>query len=155
MTKFHKSKLTQNPWSLLQKSFKCSLFTCATLFINFRKKILTKKVQKQPSRGALSKRCSKNMRQIYRRTPMPKCDFNNVALQLLGVLPHFFRTPFTKNTSERLLLKVICKHSVGSSYVYLLLIRLKLHVTRFLCILIETNKSGSNNDKCCTNQINL
>ena len=37
--------------------------------------------QKQPSRGALKKRCSENMQQIYRRTPMPKCDFNNVALQ--------------------------------------------------------------------------
>ena len=39
-------------------------------------------VQKQPSRGVLKKTCSKNMQQIYRRTPMPKCDFNKVALQL-------------------------------------------------------------------------
>ena len=38
--------------------------------------------QKQPPRGALSKRCFKNMQQIYWRTPMPKCDFNKVALQL-------------------------------------------------------------------------
>ena len=38
--------------------------------------------QKQPFRGVLSKRCSENMQQIYRRTPMPKCDFNIVALQL-------------------------------------------------------------------------
>ena len=38
--------------------------------------------QKQPSIGVLSKRCFENMRQIYRRTPMPKCDFNEVALQL-------------------------------------------------------------------------
>ena len=38
--------------------------------------------QKQPFRGALKKRCSENMQQIYRRTPMPKCDFKNVALQL-------------------------------------------------------------------------
>ena len=30
------------------------------------------------------KRCSENMQQIYRRTPMPKCDFNKVALQLYG-----------------------------------------------------------------------
>ena len=28
--------------------------------------------QKQPSRGVLMKRCSENMQQIYRRTPMPK-----------------------------------------------------------------------------------
>ena len=27
-------------------------------------------------------RCSENMQQIYRRTPMSKCDFNEVALQL-------------------------------------------------------------------------
>ena len=52
--------------------------------------------QKQPSRGVLRKRCSENMQHIYRRTPMPKCDFNKVALQL--------RTPFLKNTSGRLLL---------------------------------------------------
>ena len=38
--------------------------------------------QKQPSRGVLIKRCSEKMQQIYRRTPMPKCDFNKVALQL-------------------------------------------------------------------------
>ena len=44
-------------------------------------------VQKQPSRGVLRKRCYENMQQIYKRTPMPKCDFNKVALQ--GVL----RTP--------------------------------------------------------------
>ena len=35
--------------------------------------------QKQPSRGDLKKRCSENMQQIYRVTPMPKCDFNKVA----------------------------------------------------------------------------
>ena len=31
--------------------------------------------QKQPSRGVLRKRCSENMQQIYKRTPMPKCKF--------------------------------------------------------------------------------
>ena len=35
--------------------------------------------QKQPSRGGLWKRCSENMLQIYRRAPMPKCDFNKAA----------------------------------------------------------------------------
>ena len=39
-------------------------------------------IQKQPSRGVLLKRFSENMQQIYRRTPMPKCDFNKVVLQL-------------------------------------------------------------------------
>ena len=28
------------------------------------------------------KPCSENMQQIYRRTPMPKCDFKKVAKQL-------------------------------------------------------------------------
>ena len=37
---------------------------------------------KQPSRDVLTKRCFENMRQIYRRTPLRKCDFNKVALQL-------------------------------------------------------------------------
>ena len=82
--------------------------------------------QKQPLRGVFSKRCSENMQQIYRRTPMAKCDFVKVALhkfsgehpcrsvisiKLLieitlrhGCFPlnllHIFRTPFTRNTSE-------------------------------------------------------
>ena len=39
-------------------------------------------MQKQPSRGVLRKICSENVLQIYRRKPMPKCDFNKIALQL-------------------------------------------------------------------------
>ena len=35
--------------------------------------------QKQSSRAVLRKKCSENMQQIYRRIPMPKCDFNKVA----------------------------------------------------------------------------
>ena len=31
--------------------------------------------------GVLIKRCSENMQQIYRRTPMPKCNFNKNAKQ--------------------------------------------------------------------------
>ena len=38
--------------------------------------------QKQPPRSVLSKRFSENMPQIYRRIPMPKCDFNKVEKQL-------------------------------------------------------------------------
>ena len=40
----------------------------------------TNTYKKQPSRCVLRKRCSKNMQPIYRRTPIPKCDFNKVAL---------------------------------------------------------------------------
>ena len=50
--------------------------------------------QKQPPIGVIRERCFENMKQIYRRTPMPKCDFNKVAKQ------HIFRTLFLKNTSE-------------------------------------------------------
>ena len=38
--------------------------------------------QKQPSRHVLRKSCFENMQQIYRRIPMPKCNFNRVAKQL-------------------------------------------------------------------------
>ena len=40
------------------------------------------KIQKQPSGDVLSKRCSEHMQHIYRRTPMPECGFNKVALQI-------------------------------------------------------------------------
>ena len=33
-------------------------------------------IQKQPTSGVLKKKCSKNMKQIYRRAPIPKSDFN-------------------------------------------------------------------------------
>ena len=58
--------------------------------------------QKQPSIGALIKRCSKNMQQIYWRTVSLK---SHVHMDVLHVnLLHIFRTPFPKNTSGRLLL---------------------------------------------------
>ena len=43
--------------------------------------LCSKKPQNQPPRGVLKKKCSENIHQIYRRTPMPKCDFHKVALQ--------------------------------------------------------------------------
>ena len=43
---------------------------------------VTNILQKQPSRGVFKKSYSENMQQIFRRTPMPKCDFNKVTLQL-------------------------------------------------------------------------
>ena len=74
-------------------------------------------LQKQPFRGVLSKRYSENMQQTYRRTPMPKCDFNKAALQLY--LNHtstwvfsckfaaYFRTLFTNSTSGWLFLYLL------------------------------------------------
>ena len=37
--------------------------------------------QNQSLRGVSRKRCSENMQQIYMRTPVPKCNFNKVALE--------------------------------------------------------------------------
>ena len=69
--------------------------------------------------GVFRKMCSENIQQIYRRTPMPKCDFNKVARRTPKPKCHFnkvakqitllhecslvnllciFRTPFSKNT---------------------------------------------------------
>ena len=48
--------------------------------------IITKEVnylvygRKHPFRDVLKKRCSENTHQIYRSTPVSKCDFNKVAL---------------------------------------------------------------------------
>ena len=66
-------------------------------------------MQKQLTRGVLRKRCSKNMQQIDRRTPMPECGFKksckasllkphfamSVLLKIWGIFSkHFFlRTP--------------------------------------------------------------
>ena len=59
------------------------------------KQRMTTSSQKQPSRGVLKKSCSKNIQQIYRRTPMPKCDFNKVGKQLCWIFSEhlFLRTP--------------------------------------------------------------
>ena len=62
------------------------------------------KSQKPPSIGVLIKRCSENIQQIYRRTTMLKCDFNEVGCSHVNLL-HIFRTPVPKNTYGGLLLK--------------------------------------------------
>ena len=94
------------------------------LFLYQKKKLLQqalskkkKKYQKQLSRGVLTKRYSENMQQIYRRTLMPKCDFNKVARNFIEItlqhgcspvnLLHIFRTPFSKYTSGWLLIDTI------------------------------------------------
>ena len=42
--------------------------------------LLETHVERQRSIGVIMK-FSENMQQIYRRIPMPRCDFNKVALQ--------------------------------------------------------------------------
>ena len=60
-------------------------------------------IHQQLSRGLLRKRCSENIQQIYRRTPILKCDYNKVAMQLYwnhtcSVWVYFckFAAPFPK-----------------------------------------------------------
>ena len=72
----------------------------------YLKSFISRKTQKQPSRGVLRKRCSENMQQIYRRTPMSKGDFNKVALQ----------QPLLKNTSGRLLLKTFSENQNKTAF---------------------------------------
>ena len=70
--------------------------------------------QKQPPTGVPRKRCSEIMQQIYRRAPMPKRDFNKVALQLYWnhalawlfscKFAAYFRTLYAENTSGWLVL---------------------------------------------------
>ena len=56
-------------------------------------------IKKQPSIDDFIKRCSPNIQQIYRRTPMSKFDFNiEHGCSSVNIL-HIFRTPFSKNTS--------------------------------------------------------
>ena len=52
-------------------------------------------MQKLSSIGVLRKRSSGNMDQIYKRTPVPKCDFNKVAL-LSRKFAAYFQNTFSK-----------------------------------------------------------
>ena len=70
--------------------------------------------QKQPSKGVLSKRRSENMQQIYREHSCRSVTSTKFQSNFIDItfrrgcihvnLLRMFRTPFTKNTSERLLL---------------------------------------------------
>ena len=67
----------------LQQMYKCKI---VVIFIKevdiYNLKLSKLLLQKQPLKGVLEKRCSENMQQIYRRTHMPKCNFNKAAKQL-------------------------------------------------------------------------
>ena len=72
-------------------------------------------IHKQPFRGVLSKRCSENIHQIYKRIPILKCDFHKVAKQLYWnhtsawvfsyEFAAYFQNTFSRNNSGWLLLK--------------------------------------------------
>ena len=70
----------------------------------------TNTIQKQPSRGVLRKRCSENMQQIYRRTPMLKCD----GCSPVNLL-HIFRTAFPRSTAGWLLLTIFDDSNISDS----------------------------------------
>ena len=82
--------------------------------------VLSIQCRKHPFRGVLIKRCSENMQQIYKRTPMPKCDSNFIEITLrdvcspVNLLYVVFRTPFSKNTSRGLLLQCLSNHTIIS-----------------------------------------
>ena len=82
--------------------------------------VLSIQCKKHPFRGVLIKRCSENMQQIYKRTPMPKCDSNFTEITLRDVCPPVnllyvvFRAPFSKNTSGGLLLQCLSNHTIIS-----------------------------------------
>ena len=105
-----------------------------------------------PSRGVLKKRCLENIPQIYRRTPMPKCDFNKVAKQLYWIelwygcspvhLLHIFRTVFPKNTSEGQLLYLL-KSFISLTWFFLAWIIL----CNFSFLVIWSDRSSQR--RCC------
>ena len=53
------------------------------LLLTLRLLLIFLNIQRHPSRGVIRKKCFENMQQIYRRTLMPKCDFNKVTSQFL------------------------------------------------------------------------
>ena len=73
------------------------------------------KIKKEPSKGVPTKRCFENIQQIYRRTAMPKCEITLQHGCFPETLLHIFRTPFSKNTSGRLVLKIVyqCINSIS------------------------------------------
>ena len=54
---------------------------CPLIYIRLKTTFI---IQRQASKDVYKKRCSENMLQIYRRKPMPKCDFNKVANEILA-----------------------------------------------------------------------
>ena len=91
-----------------------ALYKCTTLNrIKFKPTSATKillrihicKTQKQPFRRVLSKRCSENVQQIYRRTHSSFATLLKLHFGIGVNLLHIFRTPFPNNTSGGLLLK--------------------------------------------------
>ena len=94
-------------------------------------------LQRQSPRGVLSKRCSENMQQIYRRTAMPKSDFNKDAKQLYWshTLAWLFSCKFAAyfpNTSFIEHLWVAASLNIGIDSKFLLLLFFESEVNEIL-----------------------
>ena len=71
---------------------------------------------KQPLRGILRKIWSENTQQIYRRTPMPKYDFNKFAKEIGCFSCKLFRTALLKTTSDWLLLNILFIYTLKTQH---------------------------------------
>ena len=87
-------------WSLFCRAY--TIKEVLLILVSFQKRSFTdwhislNAFKKWPL-GFLRKEYSENMQQVYKRTPMPKCDFNEAAIQLSW-------SPFYKKTYGGLLL---------------------------------------------------
>ena len=68
-------------------------------------------LQKQPPRGVPRKRCSENMQQIYRKPPVPKCDFNKRCVKSVQIRS-FFWSVFSHIWTEHREIRSISPYSV-------------------------------------------
>ena len=74
-------------------------------------------IRKQTYKDFFQKRCSENMQQIFRRTPMPKCVFDKLLCNFIEItlrhgcspvnLLHIFRTPTLGSLLEGLYMRFI------------------------------------------------
>ena len=76
LQKIHKFQLQKGVWAAFNWVFLLiSALGKPLFYANFP--------QKQPPRGVPRKRCSENMQQIYSRTPILKCEYSTLKIQLL------------------------------------------------------------------------
>ena len=106
--------------------------------------------QKQPSRGVLRKSCFKNIHQIYRRTPMTKCDLlcNFIEITLRHWcspvnLLYILRTPFPKNTSKGLFLEQFLKGRIRTpSLTFCIVLNVSLGFQKIYILSVQKTFSG-------------
>ena len=112
--------------------------------------------QKQPSRGVLRKGCFKNIHQIYRRTPMTKCDLlcNFIEITLRHWcspvnLLYILRTPFPKNTSKGLLLEQFLQRRIHTpSLTFCIVLNVSLGFQKIYILSVQKTFSGLFWDFC-------